>query len=337
MSEPLISVIVPVYNVEEYLKRSVDSIINQTYINLEIILVNDGSTDNSLEICDAYASIDHRIVVINKKNGGLSDARNAALDIAKGEYITYVDSDDYIAKDYIEYLYCLLKENNADISMCACKKVYEGEELDECREKVECFSSKEALESLLYQKKFTACAYCKLYKRNMFEQIRYPKGMHYEDLAIIYKLLDVASRVVIGKKQKYYYYQRFNSIMNAKFNVKKMQRIQVANDLKIYVDEKHPELTSATSVRCFLAAVQVFREVPKKNEYKEYLDKAWKQIRKYRKIALKDKKAKISIRFIALSTYAGKRVLSMLSKCYSGVFVESRKKQSEQKTLYGRV
>ena len=152
--------------------------------------------------------------------------------------------------------------------------------------------------------------------------------MHYEDLAIIYKILDVASKVVIGKKQKYYYYQRTNSIMNAKFNVKKMQRIQVANELKLYVDKKHPELISATGVRCFLAGVQVFREIPKKKEYQEYLDNAWEQIRKYRKIVLMDRKAKFSIRVIAWSTYAGKTVLSMLSKCYSSVFVERRKKQN---------
>lgn len=327
MSEPLISVIVPVYNVEKYLKRCVDSILVQTYKNLEILLVNDGCTDNCPAICNDYAARDSRIVVINKKNGGLSDARNAALDVAKGEYIAFVDSDDYLAADYIEYLYRLLEEHDADISMCAFKKVYEGEALDVCIEHVTCLLAEEALEHLLYQRKFTASAYCKLYKRSIFAEIRYPKGVYYEDLAIIHKVLDCCNKVVIGRQQKYYYYQRSNSIMNEKFNPKKMERMNIANSQKEYVDARHPDLVSATSFRCFLAGIQVFREIPKEKEYSKYLNEAWKQIKKYRRATIKDKKAKSSLRIMALSTYAGKRVLSILSKCYSGTFVERKKKK----------
>ena len=112
--EKLITVIVPVYNVESYLKHCMETIINQTYINLEIILIDDGSTDSSGFLCDEIASSDERIVVLHKKNGGLSDARNVAIDLAKGEYITFVDSDDYLPLDSIEYLYNLMKKYNAD-------------------------------------------------------------------------------------------------------------------------------------------------------------------------------------------------------------------------------
>lgn len=325
MNTPLITVIVPVYNVEKYLKKCIDSIINQTYPNLEIILVDDGATDNSGAICDMYAAQDNRIVVLHKENGGLSDARNAALDIAKGEYITLVDSDDSVTTDYVEYMHRLLIQNEADISACELKKVYaDTDELDVCQEKVEQFSGVDALEHLLYQRKVAPCAVCKLYKREVFDGIRYPKGMHYEDLATIYKVLHKCDKIVLGKEQKYYYYQRTNSIMNDTFNPKKMHRIYVANDLKEYVDKYYPQLRAATSARCFLAGLQVFREIPANKKYKQYRDEAWKQIVTYRGGVVRNKKAKIATRIMALSSYMGRGVLVLLGKVYSVVFAKSQ-------------
>lgn len=130
MEEKLISIIVPVYNVEKYLKECIDSVISQTYKNLEIILVDDGSTDKSGEICDEYSKKDSRIKVIHKENGGLSDARNVALDIAKGEYIGFVDSDDYVEKDMFETLYKLAEEHNTEISSISFYKTLENEIID---------------------------------------------------------------------------------------------------------------------------------------------------------------------------------------------------------------
>ena len=115
MLQPLISVIVPCYNVEEYLPKCIESILNQTYRNLEILLVDDGSPDNCGRICDEYAAKDSRIRIIHKKNGGLSDARNAALDVMTGEYVTFIDSDDYVSDDYVEYLYKIIKESGVKI------------------------------------------------------------------------------------------------------------------------------------------------------------------------------------------------------------------------------
>ena len=117
MQKPLISIIIPVYNAEKYLPNCLDSVINQTYKNLEIILVDDGSTDKSSEICDEYAQKDFRIKLIHKENGGVSSARNAGLALVSGDYIAWVDSDDFVAPDYIEYMYKLLKEYDADISL----------------------------------------------------------------------------------------------------------------------------------------------------------------------------------------------------------------------------
>lgn len=318
MEDSLITVIVPVYNVERYLKRCVDSILVQTYHNLEIILVDDGSRDSCRSICDEYAQRDKRVVVIHKENGGLSEARNAAIDIAKGKYITFVDSDDYIADDYVEYLYMLMQRNAADIAACGLKKVYsDTDKLDECQENIEVLSGCTALESLLYQRKVTPCAVCKLYRKEIFTEVRYPKETYYEDLATIYKLLQRCGKYVIGRQQKYFYYQRQNSIMNEKFNAKKMQRIQVANMMKETVDKWYPELSAATSARCFLAGIQVFREIPKNGKNKKYIEETWNQIEKYRWSALKNKKAKISIRIMALSTYLGKNALEVLGRGYT--------------------
>lgn len=318
MKDSLITIIVPVYNVEEYLDRCIDSVMNQTYQNIEIILVDDGSVDRSGAICDSYAKKDSRITVIHKENGGLSDARNEALNIAKGEYFAFVDSDDYLADDYVEYLYELLIQNEADISACEIKKVYsDTEQLDECQENTEVISGRDALECFLYQRKVVPNAVCKLYKREIFNEIRYPKGMHYEDLATIYKVLGKCDRFVMGKKQKYYYYQRANSIMNDDFNEKKMHRIQIANEMKTYVDARYPELSNATSARCFLAAIQVYREIPKNRKYNGFRDEAWLQIVKWRGSVIKNHKAKLSIRVMALSTLGGKKLLIFLAEVYS--------------------
>ena len=321
MEKPLISVIVPVYNVEEYLNRCVDSVINQTYHNLEILLVDDGSCDRSGTMCDEYAEKDDRIIVIHKANGGLSDARNAAIDIMKGEYVSFVDGDDFLANDYIEYMYSMLTEYDADISTCNLKPIYDfAEQLDLCKEKESVYEPCDALRDILRGGGFLPSACCKLYKREIFAEIRYPKGMYYEDLAVISKVLDKCKRIVVGKQQKYYYYQRSNSIMNGIFNPKKMHRIQIVNELKEYVNEKYPVLNKEMCVRCFKVGTQVYREIPYKREYKEYIDIAWEQIRKYRWETLKNGEAAFSLRVVALSTYLGKSALAFLGHLYSIVF-----------------
>ena len=187
-----ISVVVPIYNVEKYLEKCIKSILNQTYNNLEIILVNDGSTDNCLNICKKFEKIDKRIFVINKENGGLSEARNYGIDKATGKYITFVDSDDYIDEDYLEFLYKNLIINNCDISICNPRIVYEDGGKSRTLYKY-CFpqnivlEGEKALEMMLYQKKFDNSAWGKLYKINLFDEIRYPVGKLYEDIATTYK------------------------------------------------------------------------------------------------------------------------------------------------------
>ena len=195
-----ISVIVPIYKVEKYIHRCIDSIINQTYKNLEIILVDDGSPDSCPRICDEYAKKDKRIKVIHKENGGLSDARNKGVDIATGDYIAFVDSDDYIHPNMYEVLIYELEKNNSDIALCKYKIVYEKSKIKtEIDGKFEVYSlnNLQALDSM-YGKDGVdfIVAWNKLYKKDLFNKIRYPVGKIHEDEYTTYKLLFASKNVI---------------------------------------------------------------------------------------------------------------------------------------------
>ena len=191
MDKELVSIIVPIYNVEKYLIKCIESILNQTYKNLEIILVDDGSTDSCNKICDRYKKIDKRVVVIHKKNGGLSSARNIGIKKAKGKLISFVDSDDYIKPNMIEELKNNMYFYNSDISVCDYYYIIDGKRQisDNNNLKRNCITK--------YKNKFiykpNSAVWNKLYKKNLFEQIKFPEGKIYEDDYILYELLDKAN------------------------------------------------------------------------------------------------------------------------------------------------
>lgn len=256
MSE-LISVIIPVYNVEPFLRRCVDSIIGQTYSSLEIILVNDGSPDNCGDICDEYAQKDSRVRVIHKENGGLSDARNAGIEKANGEFITFVDSDDWIDHKFIEKLYELAKGSNSEIVVCDFFRT-SNEEINPENYLIELhgFSNIEALEQLygkFYVQLVIACA--KLFDSRLFEKIRFPKGRLHEDEFVTYKLLHKAKKITLTTEQLYYYWQREDSIMGrATLNLKNvLDSIDALEERIAYFEGIHQiALRDKTIKRCFL-------------------------------------------------------------------------------------
>ncbi|MWX42503.1 glycosyltransferase family 2 protein, partial [Francisella tularensis] len=228
----LITLVIPIYNIENYLGRCLDSVINQTYKDLEIILVNDGSTDNSLEICESYAKEDSRIKIINKNNGGLSSARNVGLDACKGDYVTFIDSDDWVSLDYIEILYKNIIDNNADISIINAIKVKSQNNDFTLKEQKNLlhtyFSSIEfALDNTL---PVMACA--KLYKTKLFENLRFTNSIVFEDEDIMYRLLYHANKIVCTDYIGYFYFQRPTSITSSK---KKRQNIIKSSDSLIFV------------------------------------------------------------------------------------------------------
>lgn len=271
MNEELISVIVPIYNVEKYLRKCIDSILNQSYANLEVILVDDGSPDQCPEICDVFAVQDSRVKVIHKKNGGLSDARNAGIDIAKGDYITFVDSDDFLKKSAIELLFRSLIKNKCDISTCRYEVVYEdnfyGQDNFENQELV--LSAQDAMEDMLYQEHTTNSAWAKLYKIELFNGIRYPKGKLYEDLGTTYKLFDRANKIVFNSSQEYYYLQRKESIISSPFSKSRMDGLYFATEQLDYVVMNMPELVNAARARLFVEATLIQKSIPDSQYKKE--------------------------------------------------------------------
>lgn len=212
--ESLISVIVPVYNVEKYLNRCIDSIINQTYRNLEIILIDDGSTDFSGKLCDDIKQEDARISVIHKINGGLSSARNVGLDIMTGEYVMFVDSDDYISENCVEYLYDLILKTKSQIAIGN----YEITSSSKCllssaQENVEQISGREALNRQFGKNTVQyVSAWAKLYEAKLFKQLRFPRGCLHEDEGTTYKALYFSDSVVVSNRAVYAYYCNLESI-----------------------------------------------------------------------------------------------------------------------------
>lgn len=240
----LVSVVVPIYNVEKYLKKCVETIINQTYKNIEIILVNDGSTDNCLCICNEFRNKDKRINVIDKKNGGLSDARNVGLKNAHGKYICFIDSDDYIAETYIETLYGLIVKNNAQIAMCNYENVDEnGRKISKHKAKEQIISGKYAIEILndiVYCSPYIV-AWNKLYDINLFKNITFPVGKIHEDVFTIYKLFYLSKTVAVTSQSLYFYREVPTSIMHKKFNKKRLDVIEGLEERIVYFAENKEE------------------------------------------------------------------------------------------------
>lgn len=209
----LISIIIPVYNVEAYIEECLDSVLAQTYKELEVILVDDGSTDKSSEICDQYASLDNRIHVLHQENQGLSDARNSGMAFAKGEYVTFIDSDDYIAPDMMELLYNNMKKENAQISICGAWLAYETHL--EKRQKDDVYlkmDRREALRKMLDFGYYDLSAWGKLYRTELLQGIKFPSRKICEDMYVIPEVIAKAECVVYDSTPKYYYRQRQGSI-----------------------------------------------------------------------------------------------------------------------------
>ncbi|MDQ0413809.1 glycosyltransferase family 2 protein [Mesobacillus stamsii] len=237
-----ISVIIPVYKVEKYLHQCIESIIKQTYNNLEIILVDDGSPDNCGELCDEYMKKDNRIKVIHKENGGLSDARNAGINIATGDYIGFVDSDDFIETDMYEFLYRLIKKHNADISICGISRFQNEVSINKETYEEICFTSELAIKEILNDYKFHSHACDKLFKAELFKTIRFPKGKLYEDVYTAYKLFYNANKIAFNSTPKYYYRITDGSISNSIFSTRDLDLIEASEQLLEFVEDKYPHM-----------------------------------------------------------------------------------------------
>lgn len=276
--KPLISVIVPVYKVEPYLRKCVDSILDQTYTNLEIILVDDGSPDNCGAICDEYAREDSRVRVIHKPNGGLSDARNAGLEISLGKYISFVDSDDLLPKDAMFTLCSIAEEKKADLVIGGHKRFEEEpcEELD-WGAAIRCLTKMEAMEDFLRN----GCAsWARLYRREVHQSLMFPVGEINEDEAIVLRLLDACECIAMTNQVVYHYRCRPESITSTNFNAKKLAWAKHCRDNLAFIREKYPQLEQDALARYRASILWLMREIALQKEgYEEHWNNLRRELR----------------------------------------------------------
>ena len=242
MDAPLISVIVPVYKVEKYLDRCVQSIVDQTYRNLEIILVDDGSPDNCPAICDAWAEKDNRIKVIHKENGGLSDARNAGMAITTGEYIAFVDSDDWVDRSFMETLLDLSVRTGADIAECNFIKTSGSTEARTTSDAVTVCTTEEALEKHIRIEMFKQVVWNKLYRKNVINVV-FQKGKYHEDEFWTYQIIANCKKLAHIDRILYFYFQREDSIMGEGYSIKRIDAVEAKLQRNEFIKMYYPNLT----------------------------------------------------------------------------------------------
>ncbi|MBR3263981.1 glycosyltransferase family 2 protein [Candidatus Saccharibacteria bacterium] len=263
METPLITIIVPVYNVSQFLAACLDSLKKQSYPKCEFLLIDDGSTDGSGVMCDEFARTDSRTRVIHQENQGLSGARNRGIHEAKGEYITFVDSDDTVTPDYISYLYSLIRKYQATISICGLKEItLKNEAIYYSAEYPEkAMSTEETLGRMLREEGFTVVAYAKLYHKNLWQNVEFPAGVLHEDLGTTYRIIEKSPRIAFGPEAKYVYKKRESSISSSDFSEKKLDIISLTDTMCSEIESKFPYLINTVNLRRMHARFSVLRQI----------------------------------------------------------------------------
>lgn len=291
---PKISIIVPVYNMERYLRQCVDSILAQTFKEWELLLIDDGSKDSSAAICDEYAAVDSRIRVIHKENGGLADTRNMGIEMATAPLIGFIDSDDWVDPDMYETLYDTLVKSEADISMCGHYYTYTYREKPSCTSgEVKVYSGDEALMMIIEDRKIKSFLVDKLYKKEVIRDLL-PKSFYYEDYATLFKWFVGVSKVAICESPKYHYRQRRGSIALDSHPRKKYHFYLAEKSRCTYLIENgiFPEYHKkfvAKLVRVGLGQIKaILRYKEDKSEGKEYIDIIKSEIQSYMPVSVRD-------------------------------------------------
>lgn len=266
-NSPKVSIIVPIYNTGKYLKRCLNSIVNQTYQNLEIILVDDGSTDDSKAIAKEFAQKDSRIKLLNQSNSGLSSARNAGIRKATGKYLTLVDSDDEIELNMIENMLSSLQSSHADIVVCSFKEIYPGNKIVHFNKNYpqKTYNTKSALTAMLKEQGFMLSATMKLFPTEYFKNVTFPVSKLHEDVGTTYKLIMQAKKIIFLPKEYYIYHHHDNSITSNKFNNRKLDLIELTDQMCNDIEQKYPDLKNITNERRIRARFSILRQIPIKN------------------------------------------------------------------------
>ncbi len=311
----MISIIVPVYNVEKYLDECVQSILSQTYRDFELILVDDGSTDDSGKMCDDYSKNDQRVKVIHKENGGLSDARNSGTLIAKGTHVTYIDSDDYVSDDYLEELKGLINRYRADIAVTGIKCFYDGEKIKkDGRIKEFCFTGLEALQNVLYQKNMDTSACALLIPIKLALGTPFPVGKYHEDDFTTYKYYLQTKKVAVTTKKQYYYRQRKESIMHS-FGKAQLDELDAADNLVEECSMINCKLKKAAESKRFSDYCQVLLSIDlSKNDINTEYDRITEYIKGVRCSILANNHCRAKNRIAASLCFLGIKPFIMFGK-----------------------
>ena len=294
----LVSIIVPIYNIEDYIDRCINSIVNQTYKKLEIMLVDDGSTDSSLKKCKEWEQKDKRIRLFHINNSGPGGARNYALDRIQGEFVTFIDGDDFVTNDFIETMVSLIQNNDSDLSVCINTIYYEDGTnkhvyANHNGKKIITRNNFEMLEEMLYQKKFDTTAWTKMYKSYLFKDIRFPKDKLYEDLDTIYKVFLNSKKITYINKEMYYYFQRSTSIVGKPFDKSDMYIIDAINNMLeiiIKVDNENKlngHLINSCISKLLSVNFYILRRTKIEKKYDEYNTICINNIKKYMRFNMK--------------------------------------------------
>ena len=308
--DKIISIIIPVYNVEKYLERCIESVIHQSYEKLQIILVDDGSTDQSGFICDNYARIDSRIEVIHKSNGGLSDARNVGLDISIGDYIMFVDSDDWIRDDCIEILVTALRYGKTKISACAYLKTAVWDDNNTIKkinvaDYITIWNIDDAYKHLFLQQKIGNSVWAKMYERSLFNEIRFPMSRLHEDHFITYKLFHAAQGVTYIEQEAYFYFDRQGSIQNESFSLRKLDELEAAEECADFIMTNYPHLSEEVHCRLVSSCFHILFSIDVKKRWGQQIKLLHKIIKEYRIEMILGKNVSKKVRFGCLFTYFG--------------------------------
>lgn len=267
---PKISIIVPIYKVEPYIHKCIDSILNQTFKDFELILIDDGSLDNCGKICDEYAQKDKRIVVIHKENGGLSSARNAGLDIARGNYIGFIDSDDYIDNDMYEILYNICEESKCDIASCSSIIYYPNKTVINGGHDLIIHSRDKALKTMLEGVLYDEVVWVKLFKKSVIGDIRFPEGRIYEDTSFTYKVIHNSKKIACIGKAKYHYIKHEGSIMSNAIKNIRLDAIIAYQEMYEFMKEKHPEVCNLVLLKLANSSMSIMNLIISQNDFSRY-------------------------------------------------------------------
>ena len=299
-----ISVIIPIYNVQEYLPKCIESVLQQTYHNLEIILVDDGSPDKCGKICEAYAKKDNRIRVIHKKNEGVSSARNTGLEYASGEYISFIDSDDWITKNAYQVLYQGMKRYDADCAVGKCIHVIDKKGTlrpqKSPAQAVRCETPEETIKNTLLT---GSAIWNRLYKRKIFEKLRFPADRINDDEFIALRAYAKCNKIVFLNQDTYYYRIRKNSITTSHFSLRNMDYYYNSAENLTFIKKKKPELTECAEFKYFKTMLYcyVHLKLMKRNPKADMIRKELqKNIRKNRSLALKNRYLPINLKLLML-------------------------------------